>query len=253
MRRLAIIGVALAAMLALAAIAVAQVAPVITVTGSGSPTDAGTKKKPKNGTIKVAAKVNEEANVTADQITFLLPQHAKLSGTGFKFCPKTKIDNEGEASCPSGSKVGTGTARALVGPNKTVFNFTINIYAGSKNELALRLSGPITKTLRGIISSVNTQGYGQKITVDIPPEVQQPIPGLYASITDLGATIGPKSATVTKRINGKRRRVKVYFVSSIGCPSDRTHNFGVRMHFVANPNPPAKGDAEGTSTANCTP
>ncbi len=253
MKKLGIIGLALAATLALTAVAVAQYAlPVITLTGKGTPIDAGTKKKPKNGTLEVTAHVNEDSKVTADKITFLLPKHTVINGAGLKFCPRTKIDSQGEASCPAGSKVGTGTAKALVGPNKTPFNFTINIYAGSAKEVALRLSGPITKTLSGIISPGGTP-YGQKLTVDIPPEVQSPITGLYASITDVSAKLGPKMGVVKKKVRGKRRKVKVPFVSVIGCPADRTHDFAIRMHFVPNPQPPAQGEAEAKATAPCKP
>src|SRR5438093_1092478 len=80
-------------------------------------------------------------------------------------------------------------AEALVGPNKTAFNFAITIYAGSKSEIAMLLTGPITRALTGSIGNAGGN-FGNKITVDVPPEIQQPIKGLYADITAVSATIG---------------------------------------------------------------
>jgi len=247
LRRFVVIAVALVATLAVAAVAVAQYAlPVTKLTASATPTKGGTKKKPKNGQLKVSFTVNKESNVTADQIVFLLPKNAKVSGKGFRFCPATKINNEGASSCPKGSKVGRGTAQALVGPNKTAFNFAITIYAGSKSEIAMLLTGPITRALTGSIGNAGGN-FGNKITVDVPPEIQQPIKGLYADITAVSATIGKaKGSTGT----GKKKKT-TYFVGLTGCPSDRTHDFAVRLHFAPNPNAPQQGADEAQATSAC--
>ena len=84
-----------------------------------TPASGGTKKKPKNGSANVSFTVNREANVTADQIVFLLPQNFKLSGMGFKYCPASKINDGGTIDdCPKGSKVGTGSAVAYAGSTR---------------------------------------------------------------------------------------------------------------------------------------
>jgi hypothetical protein len=244
-------------MLALAAVAIAQAPVVTTITGKVTPTSGGTKKKPKNASVEVAVTVNRESNVTADQIVFMIPQTIKLSGKGFKYCPATKINAEGTKSCPAGSKVGTGSAVAYAG--STRIDYAITIYAGSPNEIAMYLAGNVSvPALRGIISSAGAP-YGQKITVDIPPQVQQPIGGLYSAITSVSAKLGPATGktTVTKkvRVKGKlrKRKVKVttYFAGLMGCPTDKTHDYAVRLHYVPNPNPPASETSEAKATGPC--
>ena len=185
---------------------------------------------------------------------FNLPTNLKLDGTGFKYCPATKITaDQSPAKCPKGSKIGSGTAVAYAGSAR--LDYVISIYAGSKNEIALYLAGntPLP-ALRGVISDAGLQ-YGQKITIDIPEQVQKPIPNLYSAITETHAKIGPASGkkTVTKRVRGKKRRVKVktYFVQRTGCPSNKTQAYGVRLRFVPNPNQPPQGGAEAKATQTC--
>ena len=259
LRRIAIIGTALGVMLAMAAVAIAQAPVVVTITTAKlTPNSAGTPKKPKNGSAEVEFTVNRESNVTADRIEFFLPSNMKLSGKGFKYCPASKINAERTTkNCPAGSKVGTGAATAYAG--NTRIDYAITIYAGSEKEIAMNLAGNVTvPALRGIISPGGSP-YGQKITVDIPDEVQKPIPNLYSAITYVKAKLGPATGKtkVTKRVrrNGRlvRRKVTVptYFVGTTGCPSDKTHDFEVRLRFVPNPNPPAQGDAAAKATGAC--
>jgi hypothetical protein len=262
LKRLAIIGLAVAATLAMAAVAVAQyVLPVVTITEASVTPKGGTKKKPKNATVKVGFTVNRESNSTADQIIFNLPANVRLSGKGFKYCPATKINQPGAGggvkSCPKGSKVGTGSAVAYAG--NTRIDYAITIFAASKNEIALNLAGNVTvPALRGIISAAGAP-YGQKITIEIPPQVQRPIAGLYSAITETHATIGPATGkvTATKKVrrNGKLVKKKykktVPFVGLTGCPKDGTHDLGVRLHFVPNPNPPAQDFAEAKTSGPC--
>jgi hypothetical protein len=248
LKRLAVIGLALAAMLAVTAVAIAQYAlPSTTLTGKVSPKKAGSKKKPKKGSLELEFKVNgQESNVTASEIEFLIGKQIKVSGKGLRYCPATKIANEGEASCPKGSKVGSGSASALVGPRNTPFEFTITIYAASANEIAMQLKGPISKVLSGKITNAGGD-FGQKITVAIPPEVQQPIAGLYAKITRVKAALDKVQGVTGK---GKKKK-KTYFVSITGCKA-RVHHVGVRLTFAPNPTPPQRAGDEARATIPCT-
>src|SRR5215212_6325510 len=87
LKKLVTIGLAVVAVLAAAAVAVAQVAePVIQPSGAVAPTKGGTKKKPKNAKLKVAFSVNKESRKTLSGINFFVPANVKLSGKGFKYC-----------------------------------------------------------------------------------------------------------------------------------------------------------------------
>ncbi len=47
-----------------------------------------------------------------------------------------------------------------------------------------QIGGSVTKALQGKISSASGK-YKQKLVIEIPPDLQQPAPGLYGALTDL--------------------------------------------------------------------
>ena len=248
MKKFLVAALAISLMAAVAAIAVAQTyqIPPSTFDASVTPTNAGTKKKPKASKIRLALTVPKEARLTADQLVFHLPQHVRVSGKGFKFCPSTTLDNtKNPNKCPKGSKVGQGTASAAFGPKLTPINFNVTIFAGSRNELGIWLQAtnqPLAKALRGIVSKSGSP-YNQKLTIDIPPELQRQL-GAYVYLTGLNATVG--------KSNGKRGKKRKNLITTVGCPADRLHRFEARVRFVANPSPPPMGEAVKTDTSACT-
>lgn len=165
----------------------------------------------------------------------------------------------GEAGCPAGSQVGTGTARTVL-PDGTVLNFTQKIYAAGADELTLSLTTDLFQI------ALPAQISGQIVTADIPGRVQQPAPGLYASVTNVGVTIGPNKSTVKKTIkvtktvrrNGKKKKIRVkktvkapvYIATITGCPGG-SRTYGVDLHLVPNPTPPAQENIGATATAAC--
>ena len=254
MRKLAIIGLTLTALFAVTGVALAQFAvPVIGFTGAVTPTKGGTKKKPKNAKLNVAFTVNKESHKTLSSITYFVPANVKLSGTGFKYCPATKINASGETSCPKGSKIGSGTATAVLGPQQTPLNFTVNVYAGGKSEIAIALKGAVNIAFKAPITSASAP-YGQKIAVSIPASVQSPAPGLYSYVTGVSTTIGGKFVkTVTKRVHGVKKKIKTTynFDSLTGCPSSGLHKLGVQLGYAANDAGPAGSSDVISGTSAC--
>jgi hypothetical protein len=234
-------------MAAVAAVAVAQnyPLPVLTFDGNLTPTKAGTKKKPKASKITVKMSIPKESRVTADQIVFNLPRNVRMSGSGFKFCPSTELDaTKDPTKCPKGSQVGTGTASAAFGPQLTPLVFDVTIFAGSRNELGIYLIArglPVRKAVRGVISKAGTP-YGQKLTIDIPAELQKQL-GAFVYLTGLDATIGGSNAA-----KGKKRK---NLVTTNGCPKDKKHRFEARVRFVPNPNNPPVGQVNQADTSPC--
>jgi len=251
MKRLATIGLALVAMLALTAVAVAQVAePVINLTGSGSPSKGGTKKKPKNATLNTDFTVNKESRKTVSRITYFIPKNIVLSSKGFKYCPVETLNTKGEGACPKGSLVGKGTSTAVLGPKFAPLGFTVNVYA-AKTGLALALAqtngGSVRANFPGVISKAPAP-YGQKITVDIPPAVQSPAAGLYSYITEVQTKI------TGKLTSGKGKKKKTAFFASLtGCPKDKKHRLGVQLTYVQNDTGPAGTSPIIPATAPCKP
>jgi hypothetical protein len=232
--------------LVVAATATAQYTlPVLTFDGNLTPTNAGTKKKPKNSKIRITASIPPEARATVDQMVFNLPAHVRVNGKGFPTCPASELNNTKDPSkCPRRSRVGTGTVVVRVG-NSTV-NLNLTFFVGSRDELAVWVQAvglPIQTALRGIVSRAGTP-YFQKLTIDIPQNVTQPLPNVYANLTSLNATIGGH--------NGKRRKKRRNLITTVGCPASREHQYEARFRLIANPNPPAQGTITDTDTSSCT-
>ena len=248
MKKYLVAALAISLMAAVTAVAVAQQyqLPVLTFDATLTPTKAGTKKKPKASKIRLDLKVPKESRVTADQLVFHLPKHARVSGKGFKYCPSTELDSTGDPKkCPKGSRVGSGTATAAFGPQLFPINFNVTIFAGSRNELGIWLQSTnittLKKAVRGIISKSGTP-YNQKITIDIPEQLQKQL-NAYVYLTGLNVTVGGS--------NGKKGRKRKNLITTIGCPSDKKHKFEARVHFVPNPDKPATADVEKEDTSNC--
>jgi hypothetical protein len=234
----------IAALAAVLSIAVASVALAQNagpdVTAKLTPTNAGTKAKPKNSTLKLFVK-NNQTDGTVDTITVFLGRNLKISGKGFKYCTAQTLNDQGQAACPAGSKAGSGTAHAVVGPGHAPASFTVDAYVGGKNTIIFYTQqdapGTIRKGLVGKVSKASGK-YGSKIVITIDEDLQQPFPNLFSGLVDLQTTL-------------KAKKGKHYLVSSTGC-AKRKHNFGVKFHFKPNATFPAVGTAEGATTSKCT-
>jgi hypothetical protein len=234
---------ALAAVLsiAVAAVAVAQNEDV-TSTTKVSPTKAGTKKKPKSIKITTFIK-NNVPNTTAAKIEIDFPKTVKISGKGLTVCKIGTFSTPGgQANCPKGSKAGSGVSHATLGrpgQPQAPLNFDVTAYVSGPKLIVFYLQqqgGSVQKALKGTISSASGK-FKQKLTIVIPPDLQQPIPGLYGALTDLKSTLSNKKG-------------KHSLISTSGC-SKKKQVFGAKLTFAPNPAPPPKPSASGTSSAKC--
>ena len=237
MRKYLIAVIAALAALAMATVAVAQSGDV-TATTTVSPTKSGTKKKPKS--IKVTTFVqNNVPNTTAAKIEIDFPKTVKISGKGLTSCKLSKIQANGPSACPSKSKAGSGLSHAVVGPDRIPLNFDVTAFVGGKNLVIFYIKqqgGTVSKALSGKISK-GSGGFAQKLVITIPPDLQQPAPGLYAALVDLKSTLQLKKG-------------KNALISSVGC-KNKKHKFGAKLTFAPNPAQPPQSTATGTSTATC--
>jgi hypothetical protein len=231
--------VALAAMLSIALASVALAANAAPdVTAKLTPTKAGTKKKPKNSSLKLFVK-NNQTDATVNTITVFIGKNVKLNGKGFKYCTAETLNSQGAAACPAGSKAGGGSAHAILGPGHAPLTFTVDAYVGSKNTIIFYtqlVGGNVRKGLVGKVSKASGK-YGSKIVITVDDDLQQPAPGVFSSLVDLQTTI-------------KAKKGKHYLISSTGC-TKKKHNFGVKFNFNPNSTFPATGSTEGATTSKC--
>jgi hypothetical protein len=238
LRKYLIAALAAVLSLGLAAVAIGQNGDV-SATTSVSPSKAGTKKKPRAAKVTTFVK-NNVPNTTASKIEIDFPKNVKISGKGLTKCAVSEFSKPGgKANCPSKSKAGSGVANAVVGPDRTPLVFDVSAYVGGNNLVIFYIEqrgGTVTKALQGKISSASGK-FKQKLVITIPPDLQQPAPGLYAALVDLKSTISNKKG-------------KNSLVSTLGC-TKKKHVFGAKLTFAPNPAPPPQPTASGESTAKC--
>ena len=86
----------------------------------------------------------------------------------------------GPAACPKASKLGKGTANALLGVNgtsPTPLHFDVTPILVGKTRIDFNL---FTPAIGNLISPATIKG--SKLTITVPDAAQQPLPGTYAGL-----------------------------------------------------------------------
>jgi hypothetical protein len=233
LRKFLVAAVAAVTAIAVAAPIASAQAPA-TMKVSVTPTKAGTKSKPKNSTINLSVR-NADTKRTMSKLAITTAKTFKLSTKGLTRCKASVLETRGASACPKASRVGKGTAEALVGVNGTsptplTFKVTA-VVTGAKN-LAFDLVGqqlPIHVMAPGTIS-------GNKLTISVPQAAQQPAPNVFAGLVSLQATMTGKKGTN-------------YLASTTGCVKKR-HPFSSLLTFINNGVSPA-GTVTAKANARC--
>ncbi len=200
---------ALAALLVLGvAVAYAQSGTVgnstFEVDATIAPQKSGTKKKPKAGTfnlnMKGGTKDNQGQASTSKQLVITLPTEWVVNT---KIWPKKarckdKTTND-RADCPKASKVGKGHVTALGGGGSIVEEIDVKAYALKSGNLGLfiRADKPVRFALM-LVGKIQRN----KIVVNIPNNVQEPVAGIPTAIKNLRFSLKK-----TAKIKGKTRGI----------------------------------------------
>ncbi len=229
------------AVLAIAA-ALAQTAPTIIPEFKVTPERAGTKAKPRNALVYTKGTLSGDGDYTLSRLEYKIPPGIRIDGTGFPTCSVDFVNANGDDACSKGSKVGTGAATAILSGGRTELNFDVEVYAAGPRALTIYLqNSTLNVAIPGDID-------GRVVGFDIPENVQQPVPGLYAYVTSVTAALGRQkgvSGIITK--NGRKR----FFTSTIGCRKGR-HAGSVKAFLAPNPDPPPVPSVFVAATSRCT-
>jgi hypothetical protein len=230
--------VAFAAITAMAFVttAVAQTPAPATMKVTIAPKKAGTKKKPKNSSIHLHI-TNNDNKRTLSKLEITSPTTFKLGGKGLTTCKESTLVAKGPAGCPKASRLGKGTANALVGVNSTTtppspLEFQVTPVLVGKNKIDFNLH---TDALANDLISPGTIK-GRKLTILVPETAQQPLPGTYAGLVDIDTTM-------------KAKKGKHYLASTVGCKSKK-HAFSTKLTFIDNGVSPA-GTVTVKGTSKC--
>jgi hypothetical protein len=215
-------------------IAVAQTpAPSIEVSASASPSKAGTKSKPRSHKLTLSVKNNVESKSTAKSIEISYPRTIKLSTSGLDECRASDDELIANVNVCRKSIAGKGEANALVNPfaaAPAALKFKVTPVVGRK-ELLFVLDSPIADAvLHGKIR-------GNKLTIAINPELQQPAPNTYSALVDLKTTLSKKKGSKA-------------LVASTGCRNKKA-TVNVKINYAPNPNPPATSSASDSDDIPC--
>lgn len=233
MRKYLIAAIAALTAIAFASVAIAQ-GPAASMKVTLSPKKAGTKKHPRNSSLKLTI-TNNDSKKTLKQLDILLPKTVLASGKGIKTCKESKLAADSPSGCPKGSIVGHGSADALFGvnlPEQQPLHFDVTAVAVSKNGLDFYLHS--TTIPANIVAPGRLKNNGRKLVVKIPPEAQQPAPGGWAGLVSLTTKIGKKAG-------------KHMLISSTGCKHHK-QKFGAVLHFADNGVTPASRSTTSASS-----
>jgi hypothetical protein len=232
LRKYLIVAVAALTGLAFATVSFAQT-PAASMKVTIAPKKAGTKKKPKNSSIHLTIK-NNDSKRTLSKLTIKTPKTFKLSGKGLTTCAEADLVAGGPDACPKASKLGKGTANALLGVNgtsPTPLHFDVTPILVGKNKIDFNL---FTAAIGNLISPATIKG--DKLTIIVPDAAQQPLPGTYAGLVDIDTTM-------------KAKKGKHYLASTVGCKKKK-HAFSTVLTFIDNGVSPA-GDVTVKASSKC--
>ena len=174
--------------------------------------DSGTTKKPKNVEARLQDRRSTCRARRVDNIDLKLPDGLKFSGKGFKQCSSTDVSRPGSvpAARPARRPVPKGVANALVGPRArrtSAADISTSIRSSRTTTRSLfyvATSGPVGVQIAG---HGRDHGKGRKMTISIPQELRQPVPGLDASLTGIEPDVHRQGArrTTSSRARAARR------------------------------------------------
>src|SRR4051812_24087128 len=152
MRKFLAIAAALVAVLALAAVAIAQQVNQYSVTASTNPTRAGSKAKPDPVTVKFNYQISEKSGQQPAAVKrYKISLYGvRENGQFFKTCSASKISAAGnnDSSCPKAAKVGSGTINNYVyqsnnpsGQGGFPCNKKLNIWNAGRRKAVLFIYG----------------------------------------------------------------------------------------------------------------
>ncbi len=242
MRKTPTLLVGLLASGALAGTAVAQTAGTHTLDVGVSPSNAGTTARPANVGLKLNLSNNRAAGTTASKIEINLPSGLKMNPRGFPVCSEATITDEGADACPSKSRLGKGTAKAIVNPtaaNPSNLSFSNTFFVGGRNFVNIFLQqspGDVRAVLKGTISNG-----GRRLSIAIPRELQQPAPGVYSALTDIVTSLKGTTGSGSKRHG---------FFELSKCTGGKLR-VSTKLTYVPNPGPPAARTSTASDTVNC--
>jgi hypothetical protein len=158
---------------------------------------AGTKSKPKSvGLLTVTTTTTpapgEEGTFATKTAVIYFDKNIVFGNSKFRSCAASQVVSD-DSKCPAGSKIGGGSAVARFAGQTVAL--TVKAYNGPSGKLSLLVDNQqfgIHAALAGTLKNA-TGDYGKKLTVTIPANLQSPLPGQFATLTQFLTKVGGTS------------------------------------------------------------
>jgi hypothetical protein len=204
-------------------------------------TKAGTKAKPAAQVLTTTILASPAGNYAAASAVVSLDKNFKFNTSKFRSCSEADV-KAGGSDCPIGSKVGTGTAQAVVTrrPDGSdlgttiASNLTLNAWNGGNNRLYILVQATNPLKIQEVIVGrlQNATGkFGKKLNAEIPPELET-VSGFRPTLTKFTLKVGATYKGVP-------------YIQTTGCNGGKW-NFASTVNYT-------DGDSKSaTSRTNCT-
>ena len=253
MRKFLAIAAAMVAVLALAAVAIAQQVNQYSVTASTNPARAGSKAKPAPVSVKFNYQISEKSGQQPSAVKrYKISLYGvRENGQFFNTCPAGRISAAGnnDSSCPKAALVGSGTIQNYVyqssdpsGKGGFPCNKKLHIWNAGKRKAVIFIYGDPSQC--GGVGSlppipakyVAGEGGGTALQFDVPPTVLHPIAGLTVAVRSVQSTITRKTVT--------RKGKKVGYYESVKCK-------GTKRPVTVTFTPESGAAAKATASLRC--
>ena len=239
-----------AAIAALTAVAIVSVAraqdpqdqPSATLDVSVSPSNVGTKDKPKAEKISLELESSDPSQ-TADELTIYISKGPQAQHPRPRTCDGDDLDDEGKTACPSASRVGKGTARAKAGVNTAApadLTFNVTAFLDGQEGVSFYLEqhgGNIRVRAPGKIKQASGD-YRSKLDVQIPQRAREFPTGTFNGLVGLETSWARRRASTAS--------------SPPGLPERPRARVPARPRLRAEPDPAEAEKVTATAGANCT-
>jgi hypothetical protein len=242
LRKLIAIGLPVAALLIVTAVAFGAVTSELQVVPR--PNKASTKKKLRPITLEINVSTNDPAATQPPplkRVQIRFNKGGTFNGKLFPKCSFSKLQAQGPKACPKGSKIGTGSATASAKPIIDLVNATVTVFngepKGGKPSVLLYnvpdISSPIT--VQGTVEKKSAvscaNGAGQCdyfLTFDVPliPTLPNAPPASVLSVKTKTLNVFVKKK---KKVKGKRKTVKIPY---IGAPKECKGNWVADLNIT---------------------
>ena len=235
MRRLLVLAVT-SPMLAAAPAAQAAVTESLSV--SVQPTRAGTTLRPAKSDIQLDASISDPTGARlppTDRLLLDLDRNIRLNGKYFPSCSAEKLDagKRGDLPACRGAVIGASVSSAkfydTAGRPSGSIDFKVTLFNGpaGKSQIAF-VEVPGTSVKKAMVGTITrgTGPFGLRVTYVIPPQLKEPLPGVFPSLDRFRLLRLSATTKTAKRVKVGSRTIrrKVGYVESIGCTGGRFHD-----------------------------